>query len=214
MKVISGIKEMLTASFSDWIQVVDPKSPWTLDNVEMTKDGINPEQVKPHCLKCVVVNQCWFKNERNKKPEPFGYEKYATVELSKMKGIQGLYHPNCHCKEIEIPNPTESKIQVVCADDKMDDVYARKFGLIEAWGYTENDKALLKSNLIRSATEKYLNGDYKLFIYDEFGFRFSIQVSVPGIHHKAGRIYQFITGFMVWPNGKIKNTTFFGGKVK
>ncbi len=215
MNVFDDLREKAKASFSEWIKVIDPLSHWTLDNVEIIKDvGVNPIQVKPHCKKCVVVNHCWFKNEDGKKPPHFNYSKYSILVLHKMKDIIGLYHPRCHCHEIAIKPPTEKTLKVTCADKKINDAYERKFGLINAWGYTETDKSLLKVNLIRSVTEQYLKGEYKIFKYDEFGFRISIQVSVPGINQKNGKTYKFITGFMVWPNGKIQNTTFFGGKVK
>ena len=108
MSVFDEIREKLTASFSDWIMVVDPKSKLDLGNVEIiNKVGVNPEQVNPHCVKCVVVNHCWFKNQNGKKPEPFGYDKYSSIVLSKLKGIMGLYHPRCHCKEMPINPPTE-----------------------------------------------------------------------------------------------------------
>ncbi len=214
--VFDALREEVELSFSDWIQVVDPRSNWTLDNVEKIKDvGVNPDQVKPHCVKCVVVNQCWFKNEKDKKPESFSYDKYSTIDLSKMKGIMGLYHPRCHCKEITIKPPTEYTLKVVVDDDKIFvDAFRRKFGIINSWGYTIDDGEVLKKNLIESVTENYIIGNYKIFKYDEFGFQISLQVSVPGVRHKIGREYKFITGFMVYPNGKIENTTFFGGKIK
>lgn len=215
MNLFDELFERLKARFSDWIQVYDPRSTLTLDNVEIIKDvGIDPKKTKPHCVKCVAVNQCWFKNEKNKKPDRFGYKKYSDAVLSEMRGNRGLYHPNCHCKEIPINNPTKSTLTVNCDNGKIEDVYSRKPGLIYAWGYTDNDKILLKNNLIKSATEKYLKGEYKIFIYDKFGFRISIEVSIPGINQKAGKQYKFVTGFMVWPNGRIENTTVFGGKVK
>lgn len=216
MNVFENIREMLMARFSDWIQVVDPRSNWTLDNVTIIKDvGVDPKQVNPHCVKCVVVNQCWFKNEKGKKPEPFEYNKYSNIVLSKLRGIMGLYHPRCHCQEIIINPPTEKTLKVVCDNGKIDDAFNRKLGLLNAWGgYTTNDKELLKNNLMQSATKQYINGEYSIFVYDKFGFRISIPVSVPGINIKQGRDYKFITGFMVWPNGKIENTTFFGGKIK
>lgn len=119
MNLFDEIREKVTASFSDWIQVVDPRSNWTLDNVIIIKNvGVDPKQVNPHCIKCVVVNQCWFKNENGKKPEPFGYENYSSVVLSKLKDIMGLYHPKCHCKEIAINPPTEHNLRVVVDDEK------------------------------------------------------------------------------------------------
>ena len=48
MKVFDEILNSVLARFSDWIQVKDPKSPWTLDNAPIVKDvGVDPEVVKP-----------------------------------------------------------------------------------------------------------------------------------------------------------------------
>ncbi len=213
--MFEDIFDKLLASFSEWIQVQDPKSQWTMDNVPIIKDiGVDAKAVKPHCVKCVVVNQCWFKNENGKKPERFDYTKYSDKVLEKLKGIDGLYHPHCHCKEIAIPNPTEKTLNVVVKDDKIYDFFDRKNGLATAWGYTIADKTLFKDSYTTSVQQQYLNGDYSIFKYDGFGFQITIIASVPGINEKQGKTYKFQTGFMVYPNGKIQNTTIFGGKIK
>ena len=50
--------------------------------------------------------------------------------------------------------------------------------------------------------------------YNEYGIQITIIASIPGINYKKGRNYKFQTGFMIYPNGKIENTTIFGGKIK
>lgn len=215
MKMFENIYNKLLAHFSEWIQVNDPKSYWTLDNAPIIKDvGVDAEVVKPHCAKCVVVNQCWFKNEKSKKPERFDYTTPSTEVLEKLKGDDGLYHPHCHCEEKAIANPTEKTLKIVVENTKVDDFFRRKNGLAISWGYTEKDKSIFKDSFISSTQLKYLIGDYSIFKYDEFGFQITIIASIPGINEKQGKTYKFQTGFMIYPNGKIQNTTIYGGKIK
>ena len=49
-----------------------------------------PQVIKPHCVTCTIVNKCWFKDEKDKKPDEFDYSKYPEIPLEK----RGLYHPN------------------------------------------------------------------------------------------------------------------------
>ena len=215
MAMFDDLLDRILSNFSEWIQVQDPKSDWTLDNAPIIKDvGVDKEAVKPHCVKCVVANQCWFKNEKGKKPESFDYSKFSDNVLQKLKGTDGLYHPNCHCKEVAIPNPTKSSISIVIDDRKIDDFYRRKNGLANAWGYSLLEKNDFKKAFINSVLKEYLNGNYVIFKHDGFGIQITIIASIPGINYKKGRTYIFKTGFMIYPNGKIENTTIFGGKVK
>lgn len=215
MSIFDDVFRKVLASFSGWIKVKDPRSPWNLDNAPIIKDvGVDPKIVKPHCAKCVVVNECWFKNEKGKKPERFDYSGYSNKVLEKLKGEDGLYHPHCHCQEIPIEEPTEKNVKIVVKEGKIIDFFDRKYGLSDAWGYTSQNKELFKKEYVNSVTKKYINGEYSIFKYDEFGFQITIIASVPGINEKQGKNYRFQTGFMVYPNGKIENTTIFGGKVK
>ena len=215
MAMFDDFLDKILSNFSEWIQVKDAKSNWTLDNAPKTQnEGVDTEVVKSHCVKCVVVNYCWFKNEKSKKPEHFDYSTFSDKALEKLKGIEGLYHPNCHCKEIAIPNPTEKTISIIVDDRKIDDFYRRKNGLAVAWGYSFLEKNIFKKEFINSVLNEYLNGNYSIFKYDEHGIQITIIATVPGINYKLGRAYKFQTGFMIYPNGRIENTTIFGGKAK
>lgn len=55
MSVLDEILEKVTASFSDWIKVIDPKSFWTIES--FAKVNYNEKVIKPHCVDCVIVNQ-------------------------------------------------------------------------------------------------------------------------------------------------------------
>ncbi len=53
-----------------WIQVVDDKSNYTIEDYGYDT-GVIEGTTANHCVKCVTVNRCYFKNEENKKPKPF-----------------------------------------------------------------------------------------------------------------------------------------------
>lgn len=94
MNAFESIQDKVLANFSEWIQINDPKSNWTIEDFPYETE-VDEDATKPHCWKCVTVNQCWFKNENGKKPITFDYSKYSFSEVPKSK--RGLYHPNCHC---------------------------------------------------------------------------------------------------------------------
>lgn len=79
MKNFEKWEEDIRANFSDWIKVNDKKSKWTLNDFPY-KTGVIEEVTKPHCWRCVSVNNCWFKNEENKKPERFDYSNVSYRE--------------------------------------------------------------------------------------------------------------------------------------
>lgn len=70
----------------------------------------------------------------------------------------------------------------------------------------------LKSKSERSniVLEKYLSGDYKLGVLNNYGQRISIRIEIP--NKITNENVSFIVGFMVYPNGKLKLTTPYGGK--
>jgi len=138
MGIFDEIQERALASFSGWIQVKDPKSNWTIEDFPY-KTGVNEKIVKPHCVKCVAVNQCWFKNEESKKPEYFDYSKYSFSEIAKSK--RGLYHPNCHCEEFVIYSPNKEQIKLIVPDGKVWWMFEAKLNTVLAYmGYTADDK--------------------------------------------------------------------------
>ena len=128
-----SLKEILS-NFNDWIKIGDDHSKWTIEDFHY-KTGVDEKLTKPHCWKCVTVNQCIFKNEENKKPEEFDYSNYSFTEIP--NSIRGLYHPNCHCKKKTIPTPKESEINFVIPYGKVDWMIKDKGHLLNQLGYKE-----------------------------------------------------------------------------
>ena len=65
MGILDSYKDLINASFSKWIKVEDKASPFT---IEMFPYDLGIEENSHHCWKCVTVNKCWFRNEKNKNP--------------------------------------------------------------------------------------------------------------------------------------------------
>ena len=59
---------MLVNWSNDWIKVVDELNNVVIDDFDYT-NGIQGPITQKHCIKCIAVNQCWFANEKNKKPD-------------------------------------------------------------------------------------------------------------------------------------------------
>ena len=78
-----------------------------------------------------------------------------------------------------------------------------KKNLFESWGFSINNSNYLKNEFERQALEQYLNGNYVLKNLDIMGQRIAIETTLNGI--------SFYSGWIVEPNGVIRNTTPFGG---
>ena len=95
MSVFDNMKDKLLSYFtsndkisSDWIKINDKKTScgWTIEDFPYDI-GVNEKITEPHCWKCVTVNQCWFKNEEDKKPEHFDYSEYTFTKIPKSKKV-------------------------------------------------------------------------------------------------------------------------------
>ena len=192
------------AVFSDWIQVVDNRNPFTLNNFS-SKDGVNELQVKPHCVTCTVVNKCWFKNEKGKKPDHFDY---TSVNNSKIgSNIRGLYHPHCHCFEKGINTPHSKDIKVELNVKKATYFFANKGEWFYSWGYLDIDKNSFVKELKEKVLLSYIKGNYNKEKCTNAGFQINIFITIEGKNDKKGRFYDMQSAFMVYPNGVIKNVT-------
>lgn len=69
----------------------------------------------------MTVNNCWFKNEKNKKPDKFDYTQFSFSQIG--KSIRGLNHPHCHCKEHSINVPKEKDIELILSKNKINDFF-------------------------------------------------------------------------------------------
>lgn len=128
-------------------------------------------------------------------------------------------HDRCHCYTESIP------YNQVLAEAKSESDYSKfdpylfnrdnkythnKEKLFEKWGYTIDDAKWLQAEIERQGREKYIAGEYTLGVLNHNGQRISIRVSIP--RKDTGESISFITGWMLYPDGRIKLTTPYGGK--
>lgn len=143
-----------------------------------------------HCLICTKLDGCYFV-ERNMPKQPL--------------------HNRCDCdKIIKDINKVKIDINADCDIRKFTEyVFSQnidKKTIFESWGYTIEDSDELKKEMETQAKKQYLMGNYILKGLDENGQRIAIQINLKG--------NMFYSGWMIYPNGKLKNTTPFGGWVK
>lgn len=73
-------------------------------------------------------------------------------------------------------------------------------------GFNANDSQYLQNEYCKQALKQYLLGNYVLKNLDKRGQRLAIPTTLNGT--------TFYSGWMLYPEGKIKNTTPFGGWIK
>lgn len=194
---------------NNWIKVFDVLNDVVIKDFDY-KNGIQGPITKKHCVKCIAVNQCWFANQKNKKPEAMEY----TIEqvLNDSENRIGLYHYNCHCKEIDIPAPKESDIELICPEGKINWLFKDKSDWIRAFGHDPNQKFLeyLKNKVI----ENYCLGQYAILEITNHGVAINVFVDIEGGGLKTNKVYKVKSGWMVFPDGKLKCNTFIGGRIK
>lgn len=194
--------------FGSWIQVVDDKNSLTIEDYSY-ETGVIEGTTGNHCVKCVSVNKCWFKNEKGKKPEPFETTKIKIIDSIINGFTPGLYHYNCHCKEELIILPNENSIRLIIDIGKILWLFKDKLGLIKSLGYNENEffLSVLKKCIIHS----YITGQYKIREHNKYGAAITLYLDIPGANEKTGKTYKLVGGYMIFPNGKLKCNTLIGG---
>lgn len=202
------VENAAKALLSDWIQVNDFKTMWTIEDFPYDS-GVDENLTKPHCWKCVSVNQCWFKNEERKKPKHFDYGSYSFSEIA--RSIRGLYHPNCHCKEKSINVPKYDWIELIVKTDKIKNFFDKKLGWFHAWGYKNKDKQIFIETMKDLAKKAYRYGYYQKEKHKKYGFQINLFVSIPGANDKKGKFYDVKTSYIIFPNGKLRLITLVGG---
>lgn len=153
---------------------------------------------KTHCEECLMLDGCFFTEEAHP-PCP--------------------HHPYCHCTlelidySLVLRNATER------SDYGKFDPYLfnttgiythSKEKLFKEWGYNVEDASWLQAEIERQAREKYISGEYQLGKLNDKGQRISIRVTIS--RRDNGNAVSFITGWMVYPNGRMQLTTPYGGK--
>lgn len=208
MGVFDGIKDIITANFSEWIQVFDKKSNWTIEDFPYSI-GVNDYVTYPHCWKCVSVNQCWFKNEDKKKPIEFDYSNYSFGQIA--LSSRGLYHPNCHDKKKSINVPKVNDIKLFGLEEKTQDFFDKKSDWYYSWGYNDKDKANFLKSFFELTKQEYRYGNYEQEKHTRYGFQINIFVTINGVNEKKNNEYIIKTCYIVFPNGKLRLITLVGG---
>ena len=129
------------------------------------------------------------------------------------------HHPYCHCTLDPIDYALILTNAAAHSDYSKFDPYLfnttgtyphNKEKLFKAWGYTIDDAHWLQAELERQAREKYISGEYILGKLNKDGQRISIRIEIP---RKDGTgTVSFLSGWMVYPNGKLRLITPYGGK--
>lgn len=211
MNIFKNTNDKIMAVFSDWIKVKDPKSIQTIEDFSY-ESGVDEKITNPHCWKCVTVNQYFFKNEWNKKPRIFDYNKNSTEKVN--YDNFGLYHPNCHCYEIPITTPNKFNYCFENLIGKIDFFFKSKLNWYYSWGYKDEDKEFFINKVLSLTYESYVKGNYENTAHDKQGFRINVFIDLPGKNEKLNHIYKVKTCWMIFPNGKLKCNTLIGGRTK
>ncbi|MBQ7798033.1 MAG: hypothetical protein IJ371_02815 [Clostridia bacterium] len=186
MGMLDEYQGQIKAIFSDWINIIDHESGLTIEDFPYDK-GVPEDGFGDHCWKCITVNQCWFKNEAEKKPKKFDYSKYKFV-LNK-----GLYHFFCHCEERDIKTPNAEDIQVIMPNGKIGWLFNNKLKLTQAWGYhTNEEQEQLVNSIIQLSKEAYATGRYKIREHTPRGVNATFFITIAGINEKEGHKYNII----------------------
>ncbi len=146
-----------------------------------------------HCMKCTVLDGCYFV-ERIMPEIPL--------------------HENCDCNKINIPYDTvKISAKAECDIRKFTEYIFKdetgskgKNKIFYDLGFNINDSIFLQQEFCKQALNNYLVGNYKLKTLDQKGQRLAIPISLKDI--------TFYSGWIMYPEGLIKNTTPFGGWIK
>lgn len=196
--------------YGGWVQIVDEKSPWIIDDFSF-ETGIDEGSTNPHCVKCVAVNYCCFKNEDGKVPDEFDYASYFKVG-KKVPDIIGIFHPRCHCKKVPINKPTIDEVNLLIKEGKIDWLYKDKIHWIHSWGYKDNEKEILLEKIYTAIKRAYVEGDYKIYMHDKYGVKITLYITLQGNNNHKGEVFKLKAGFTIFANKKLKCNTLVGGK--
>ena len=156
-------------------------------------EWVHHSEGKTHCPECIKLDGCFF-TEAEHPPCP--------------------YHPFCHCTLERIDYAVVLTNATVDSKYSKYDVYLfntlgtynnHKADLFRLWGYNVDDVPWMKKEWERQAFEKYIAGDYKLNLLDDWGQRINIRIEIP--RKDTGEIVSFMSGWMVYPNGKLQLAT-------
>ncbi len=202
MSILDDVQSKVKSYFNKWIQVVDFENEVTIEYFPYSEGA---KDIKGHCGQCIAVNRCWFVDDNDKKPSK------NNMKIVKVPLLPGLYHPGCHCMEFPIIKPSKIDITLIIPMGKLDWLFKDKIGLLNAWGYSENDRDEVLEIIKEKSKEAYISGNYRIRKINRHGANATFYLEMPGKNEKAGRIYKCLSSYMIFPNGKLKSNTLIGG---
>lgn len=81
--------------------------------------------------------------------------------------LPGLYHFNCHCRELPISMPCIDDIELIITDGKFEWLFKDNMGWIRAMGYKDNETII--EVLIKLIKQAYCYGLYVTRKHDKYG---------------------------------------------
>lgn len=204
MSVFDGI-------IGNWIQIQDEYNDWTIEDYAYAT-GVVDGTTDNHCVKCAAVNQCYFKNEKGKKPEKFDYVGVNLFNTIRKGLFPGLYHFRCHCEEIPVRIENVEDIELIIPLGKINWLFSDKSDWINSMDYDTNDDFL--EILYKQIKQAYFYGCYEIQSHTKYGVKIKLKVDIEGKGIKAGKKYNLKASFMIFPNGKLKCNTLIGGWYK
>lgn len=186
--LIKSTGEIVSNEWIEWSHFSIPNKPeWFREMLR------NIMAIFNHCLKCSALDGCYF-----------------------YKRIMPEYplHTNCDCDTksinfIKVKSNAKSECDIRKFTDyvfKNNKESKGKNKIFFDLGFNINDSEYLQKEFNKQALKNYLTGNYILKNLDRRGQRIAIPISINN--------NTFYSGWMIYPEGKIKNTTPFGGWVK
>lgn len=146
-----------------------------------------------HCMNCTALDGCYLVT-RNMPEQPL----HERCDCRKNNISQSIVRSNANA-ECDIRKFTEYVFKNT-QDSK------GKNQIFYDLGFNIDDSDYLQTEYNKQALNQYLNGNYVLKNLDRRGQRLAIPVTFNGT--------SFYSGWLLCPEGKIKNTTPFGGWIK
>lgn len=146
-----------------------------------------------YCMNCTALDGCYLVT-RNMPEQPL----HERCDCGKNNISQSLVKNNANA-ECDIRKFTEYVFKNTQHSKGKNQIF---YDL----GFNTNDSEYLQMEYSKQALSQYFKGNYVLKNLDIRGQRLAIPVSFNGI--------SFYSGWLLCPEGKIKNTTPFGGWIK
>ena len=144
-----------------------------------------------HCMNCASLDGCYL--------------------VARNMPKQSL-HDNCDCRKKDITYSNVKNSAIAECDIRKFTVFKNvkdskgKNKIFYDLGFDINDSEYLQNEYCKQALKQYLLENYIRKNLDRRGLRLAISTTLSGI--------TFYSGWMLYPEGKIKNATPFGGWIK